>query len=302
MAAGKRKVYFYRLLLTRPDEDPAPLPEAHVRELFRLLQILPPGELMHRRNGRDLEGVPGTHPVAYEGYIYLGKIRHASDLPDDLGSGAPESLARNTTVGRVSEPCYIVPTGIESTIAVLTTQSGAKAGDIAYWLTQCAQLPDATDSYVLAPITSDAQLQMLENARFVSRIDVQMAPGDFDDEPAEGELEEAARELREVGGGEATVYFGASFGRTLPDTTEGRKFTDEAKRFIERGRYEKATANLKFLDEEAEQWRTEQVNFVRELITHSVQLSDNIHDPLEADRVVREMVDAIRENAEHLRI
>lgn len=303
MVLRPRKVYFYRLLIAKGDEEPAPVPEDHLCELFGALKGFQPGDLLHRRNGRDLQGVVSDHVHSAYGYLYLGKIRPKSDLPDDLGSGVPESLAKNASVRLVSEPCYVVPTGIESTVAVLTTWSGAKAPDVADWLTRCADLTDPTDNYVLAPITTERQLEMLEEAQYVSRIEVQIAPGTADlERDPEGELENAISEMREVGGGEATLYFAASFGASLPDTVQGRKFTEEAKRFLENGKFKKAVANLKFPEDDRAHWRTEQVNFVQQLITHSVQISDEPDSPLEADRILAELQQAIRENAEYLRI
>ena len=254
------------------------------------------------RNTRELIGVSGHHVKTGKKYLYLGKPRHRADYPDDLADGAtaPSSLADNASIFRMSEWTYIVPTEFGLSIAVVRSSGGASPEEIAAWVNEVAGFDQLNNSFRLSAILDENQMETLEQSDLVGSLDVvltgEQAAG-LDGEL--GAIGSAAAEAANVSGDAATIEIRWSYGRKIPDTIDGRGFADKAKIFLRGKKYKKAVASLK-TERPDGSWRTDVVNFVTEIVTYRVTLSDSLSEAMALDKLMPQIVGAIMENRKHL--
>lgn len=300
-AAKKRTVRFYTPQVKDAQGNSKNLPSDfwdkftdHVAKLER-----PDREV--QRNGRNLLGVGGDHRSTAMKYIYMGKMRPRGDYPDDIDADGtePNSLAHNPTIRELAEPAYIVPTGIRNRVAVLKTAAGPSLEDIELWISTVGNFIAIDSSFTLDAVVNKNQWQLLDDAQLISKIDVRVDADPPETLATAGKVGAAAKEVMDLGGDDATLNFTLSFGHGIPDTSSGREFTQEAKEFIRSGQYGKAIASLKIPNPDGT-WRTESVNFIREVVTYQARVGKTDQDPLTPDLVLPEIQGAIMDSREFL--
>lgn len=254
------------------------------------------------RNYRELIGVSGEHVKTSKKYLYLGKPRHRADYPDDLAHEAtvPSSLAENSSIFRMSEWTYIVPTECRSSIAVVRSSAGASPEEISAWVNEVAGFDVLGRSFKLFAVLDEDQMETLEESDLVGSLDVVLTGEQATNLNGElGAIGAAAAEAAAISGDGATIELRWSYGRKVPDTIDGRSFAEKAKTFLRGQRYKKAVASLK-TEQPDGGWRTDVVNFVTEMVTCRVTISDSLNEAMALDRLMPQIVGAIEENRTHL--
>lgn len=254
------------------------------------------------RNGRRLLGVGGDSVPHATKYLYIGKMRAKGDYPDDFDPQGTKanSLAFNTSIGEIAEPCYIVPTGHKTTIAVLRTSGGPRIEDIETYVSDVGKFIGQKKSLVLKPIVSTEQWNLLAQSQLVSKLEVRVDAHSAPTIGTAGKVGAAMREVMELTDSDATLNMTLSFGHGVPDTAAGRKFSAEAKDFLQSGQYGKAVATLK-IPNGTGGWRTESVDFIRELVTYQATVGQTDSDPLTPDLVLPEILKAIDDSKNFLK-
>lgn len=247
-----------------------------------------------RKNGHPLLGLGGTHSKTNHKYLYVGKMRAKGDYPDDFDptGSSPKSLAFNATIREISEPAYVIPTGIKQTVAILRTSGGPRLEDIEYWISAVGLFIGNSESFVLSPVLSTKQWDLLKEAQLVSKVEVKVTKDQAPSDGSPGKVNAAVREVMGIGDFDASLDFTLSFGHGVPDTVAGSHFTAEMKEFIMNGEYSKAVASLKIPNPDGS-WRTESVNFIREVVTYQARVGQTDGDPLTPDLVLPEVLGAI---------
>ncbi|WP_104109529.1 hypothetical protein [Arthrobacter sp. N199823] len=246
------------------------------------------------RNGHALLGLGGTHNRTNSKYLYIGKMRAKGDYPDDFDpqGSSPTSLAFNATIREISEPAYVIPTGIKKTVAILRTTGGPRLEDIEYWISSIGLYIGNGQSFVLDPVLNTKQWDLLKQAQLVSKVEVKVAKDQVPSGKAKGKVNKAVREVMAIGDFDTSFDFTLSFGHGVPNTVAGSHFTDEMKDYIENGEYSKAVASLKIPNPDGT-WRTESVNFIREVVTYQARVGQTDSDPLTPDLILPEVLGAI---------
>lgn len=301
-AAKKRLVRFYKSMVIDGDGNTTFVDDDFWDKFVEHVEGLPREDREARRNGKTLLGVGGDHARTSMRYLYLGKMRTPADYPDDFDSAgtSPTSLAFNTTIREIAEPAYIVPTGIKGTVAVLRTSSGPSHEDIEAWMSEVGKYATTSESFVLVPVVSERQWELLAQAELISKIEVRVDAEREANLATSGKVGAAIQGVMDLSDHEATLNFKLSFGHGIPDSSAGRRFTAEARQFIESGEYSKAVASLKIPNPDGT-WRTESVDFIRELVTYQARVGDSDAEPLTPDLVLPEIQGAIVESREFLR-
>lgn len=302
-AAKKRTVRFYKAATVDAQGNITYVDDAFWSKFIKHVQGLSRADREASRNGKTLLGVGGRHTGTAMDYLYLGKLRSEADYPDDFDQAgtAPTSLAFNSSVREIAEPAYIVPTSIRGRVAVLRTAAGPSQEDIETWMYTVGNYATTKESFILIPVLSEKQWDLLREAQLISKIDVRVdKDASTQNASSSGKLGKAIDGVLEVADHEASVNFTMSFGHGIPDTLAGQSFTQEAKDFIQNGEYAKAVASLKIPNADGT-WRTESVNFIRELVTYSARVGNDDKTPLTADLVLPEIQSAIVESRDFLR-
>lgn len=254
------------------------------------------------RNGRILLGVGGDNVKHATKYLYIGRMRAKGDYPDDFDVKGMQanSLAFNKSIGEIAEPCYIVPTGQKTTIAVLRTSGGPRIEDIEAYITDVGGFVGQQKSFALQPVVSTDQWNLLNQSQLVSKLEVRVDAVNAPTIATAGKVGAAVRNVLDLADTDATLDVKLSFGHGVPDTSAGHKFSAEAKKFLQSGDYGKAIATLK-IPNGSGGWRTESVNFIRELVTYQATVGQTDSDPLTPDLVLPEILTAIDESKNFLK-
>jgi hypothetical protein len=254
------------------------------------------------RNGRKLLGVAGDSVKYATKYLYIGRMRAKGDYPDDFDQKGTQanSLAFNPSINEIAEPCYIVPTGHNRTIAVLRTSGGPRIEDIETYISDVGGFSAQQESFALNPVVSQEQWNLLAASELVSKLDVRVDGHAAPTVGTAGKVGEAVRKALDLADNDATLNMQLSFGHGVPDTVAGHNFSDEAKKFLQSGQYGKAVATLK-IPNGTGGWRTESVDFIRELVTYQAKVGQTDSDPLTPDLVLPEILNAIDESKNFLK-
>lgn len=302
MPAKKTIVRFYSVLCFDEDGEARTLDEDFWPTLIAQAGDLDEEERTVNRRYRELIGVAGKHERTHLEYLYIGKPRHKADYPDDLASGAvaPSSLANNSSIFRMSEWTYVIPTGVEATVAVVKSSGGSTPDEIAAWAGEVSGLAEQGIELKLVAILDENQMEVLDRADLVASLDVAMVGSQIPSGDEErGEIEAAAAKAANIGGDQAKIEMRWSFGRVIPDTVNGMHFAKEAKKFLKKRKYDKAIASLKTQRPDGT-WETDVVNFVTEMVTCKVSLSNSLNEAMALDSLLPQIVVAIDENRKYL--
>lgn len=294
MKAKKRTVRFYEPILKTPEGETKYLPDTFWKSFLQYASTIDQGERDISYRGRTYLGVANFHAGTGHDYLYIGKRRPKGDYPDDVDdNGDAVSVALNQTVKSLVEPAYIVPTGKRLIVAVLRSSGGPSPEALEAWLSAAANFDVGEDSLKLAAVAQDDKWERLQHAQLVSKIEFRVEP-DVVEDLGEGEFSLAVKKVMDLSERDASLNLTISFGSSLPDTLAGQSFTARAKDFLRGSKYSKAKATTKIQNADGK-WATDEINFVHEIVTHSVRVGDSEDVPLTPDLVLPEISRAIDE-------
>lgn len=285
---------FYEPVLKTPEGETRYLPDTFWKSFLQYASTLDQTQRDIPYRGRTYLGASNFHTPTGLDYLYIGKRRPKGDYPDDVNdNGDAVSVALNQTVKSLVEPAYIVPTGKRLIVAVLRSSGGPSPEALEAWLAAASNFDIGEDTFKLAAVAQDDKWVRLEQAQLVSKVEVRIEPAAADDLD-DGEFSRAVRNVMELSERDASLNLTISFGSSLPDTLAGQTFTARAKDFLHAKKYAKAKATTK-VQNAAGKWDTDEINFIHEIVTHSVRVGDSEDVPLTPDLVLPEVSRAIDE-------
>jgi hypothetical protein len=295
MKAKKRTVRFFEPILVKQNGEKEYLPDSFWKELFDYVKALDKPSRVSPYRGRPYVGVSNSHVPTTLDYLYIGKQRPRGDYPDDVDdAGQTKSIALNTTIKSLVEPGYLVPTGVRSIVAVLRSSGGPSPEAMESWLGNIGGFTTSDATFKLAAVAQEDMWERLDRAVLVSKVEVRVQPHAQLAEPGAGEFSNAVADVMALSEFDASIDMTISFGHEVPDTVAGLNFTAKAKDFLKSKKFSKAKATTKIQNDRGG-WDTENINFINEIVTHSIRVGDSEDEPLTPDLVLPEIQRAIED-------
>ena len=123
-----------------------------------------------------LLGVGGNHVRTSMRYIYLGKMRSPADYPMMISTQleCPPSHSRSIPLSaRLPNPRTSSLRASKGQWPCFAPQPGPARG-IESWMSQVGRYTTTGESFVLAPVLSDKQWELLAKAELISKIEVRV--------------------------------------------------------------------------------------------------------------------------------
>lgn len=295
MAGKKRTVRFFVPKRIQPNGTSIPLQPDFWDGLRKKVKALPSAEQFVQIRDVSYRGAARREPTNGADYLYLGKTREHSDLPERSLGDADETPLVLQDGERLVEPCYIyVVKPRTNRIATLRSSGGPSVSAVGEWITGFYKGQLGPDKIVLEPVMREDQMERLNDALNIASFSVTIEKHQsLEDVSAGSVITDAVKNSYETLERGARVDYSWSYGLKSPKASLGETLKNDIRKILGWGlaKYAKATV---IRNDDGSVIR-DKIDFIKDQVTMQVTVGSDSAAVQSADVVLSALLEATRQ-------